>query len=989
MKRADALILQLAPGINLDERIGPYPQLPADKNDAKAKRGEQMSAATGTTVPPPTTSMPASSSALAFPNAGQDQKPLASGGNGSYAAADDDEEYDEVEYDSDGDDMAFVGGGLQQLSLGDHVRPQSNINLVLTANADVIQEGKSQVKMSPLSQRASVSEQSGSQGTNRPSQFIGKASDFHMLPILQRLKADGSLDVGGARTRLRSQFWRTQDYLDFLPNKIEELDLHWPEPDLEAKLYDAYFARCNHEYPIVSEIMWRREIAKPGWRHDRDLVRLALSIFAVGSKHVDDPRVTNEQETGEYEAAGFKWHSAQVTLGMDFTQFAVPMPRIQSLLLSVIYMFGTPLTSTSAWALLAVAIRLLQDVGAHRKATARKLGYSLVTDETYRRMWWTAYVLDRLLSATLGRPTCIQDEDFDVDLPTLVDDVHLVSASDADRPTAQQPAERPALISGFVYGLKLFQILGRTLRTVYAISKSRVSRGFVGSAWDGYIVAEIDSSLNQWLSQVPPHLRYGNSEVQDEEWLIQSSNLFLIYYYTQVLVHRPFIPKPTSKSSMKFPSLAITSNAARSAIHILYNLRSRGLIFESGISTIWNTFSFGLVLLLVIWAAKRNGARVTVAAMTDVRKCVEVLETLEQRWNLAGRLHDVLSGIIETSELPVMSVDPPAGKSLKRAAENRDTGNSHQQTGSTSDRVLGNAVDIDERVDRPKKGQPSRRTLPFSTTELVAPFDYHSGSSVSQESPDSVWSETRDSPSHGNEQSQGDASRHRDDGLTEGQRVYSDYIRKQQAAQAAHAAQLWNNSNPTGTQSGPQQQPVFTTPGGSMLGRQAMPLGGDVFNTSATSAQGDASGPEGDILSSLIASAWDMGADAPSISAADGQRLTPAMGAQSSAMEGYGQPYPYFSGNTPRAIPSSLDMMPGMSTMSPATALDQGAAGQGISGSGNNHNDGISRSNSDNNRSNSRDGAPQDPFETFFNQNFWGDSDLMATLTGAGNMQQW
>lgn len=460
MKRAETLLLQLAPGIDLDDRIGPYPQLPADKNDPKAKQFDSFQQPPMTAAPPAVPSLPSSASFPTFSEGGAQKPrdmPLASAG--FNAAAEDEEDDYEDEIDSDEDDMAFVGGGMQQLSLGENdIPPQSTINMTLIANADVVRDGKSRGTSSSQSRLASTSAQSASQSKKRPSQFIGKASDFHMLPILQRLNKDGSLDVGGARTKLRPQFWQTQEYLDFLPNKIEELDLHWPEPDLEAKLYDAYFARSNHEYPIVNEIMFRRDISVPGWRKDRDLARLALSIFAVGSKHTDDPRVTTEQQSGEYEAAGFKWHAAQVILGMDFTQYAVPMSRIQSQLLSVIYMFGTPLTSTSAWALLAVAIRLLQDVGAHRKATARKLGYSLVVDETYRRMWWTAYVLDRLFSATLGRPTCIQDEDFDVDLPTLVDDVYLVEASDADRPAAQQPADRPALISGFVYGVKLFQV---------------------------------------------------------------------------------------------------------------------------------------------------------------------------------------------------------------------------------------------------------------------------------------------------------------------------------------------------------------------------------------------------------------------------------------------------------------------------------------------------------------------------------------------------
>ena len=39
----------------------------------------------------------------------------------------------------------------------------------------------------------------------------------------------------------------------------------------------------------------------------------------------------------------------------------------------------------------------------------------------------------------------------------------------------------------------------------YSINKSKIFLGFVGPQWEQHIVAELDSSLNKWIDEVPDH----------------------------------------------------------------------------------------------------------------------------------------------------------------------------------------------------------------------------------------------------------------------------------------------------------------------------------------------------------------------------------------------------------------------------------------------------------------------------------------------------
>ena len=56
-----------------------------------------------------------------------------------------------------------------------------------------------------------------------------------------------------------------------------------------------------------------------------------------------------------------------------------------------------------------VGIRFAEDVGAHRRkvysATPR------VEDELWKRAFWVLVVIDRWMSASLGRPCSIQEEE--------------------------------------------------------------------------------------------------------------------------------------------------------------------------------------------------------------------------------------------------------------------------------------------------------------------------------------------------------------------------------------------------------------------------------------------------------------------------------------------------------------------------------------------------------------------------------------------------
>jgi hypothetical protein len=77
-------------------------------------------------------------------------------------------------------------------------------------------------------------------------------------------------------------------------------------------------------------------------------------------------------------------------------------------------------------------------LGIHRKRFSQYFGgsSSLVEVEMRKRVFWSAYTLDKYLSVILGRPRVFRDEDIDQHFPERLNDADLTAI--ASKPKAAQ-----------------------------------------------------------------------------------------------------------------------------------------------------------------------------------------------------------------------------------------------------------------------------------------------------------------------------------------------------------------------------------------------------------------------------------------------------------------------------------------------------------------------------------------------------------------------
>ncbi|GJE87560.1 fungal-specific transcription factor domain-containing protein [Phanerochaete sordida] len=425
----------------------------------------------------------------------------------------------------------------------------------------------------------------------------------------------------------------------------------FPEYDLIHSLASTFFAEVNIYWPLLHRPTFERSLKEELHLRDEGFGALLLLVCALGARYSKDPRVYVNGKHNP-QAAGLEWFN-QVQRTMKVINMDPPrIYDLQAAFLASSFLHGLAAPQAS-WPIMGYGFRLAQAMGAHRRKVYSGIDRS--QGELLKRAFWLIIKTDRDLGAALGRPTGIQEEDFDCELPQEVDDEYWDTGNPAT--DFKQPEDQPSTVAYFNQSVKLSAITSSAMQTIYSTSKSKSQAGR-GTDWEERNVIELDSALNSWIDALPDHLRFDPAQ-ENLVFFNQSALLYSSYYNLQISIHRPFLSQRRSQSS-SLPSLAICTNAARSCLHVMWEQYKRARATDTyQIPQINGLFASGMVLLLNILGAK--GTSLSANANKDighVHKAIEMLKALEPWWHFAGRLGDALTELARAGDLPLPNEDP-------------------------------------------------------------------------------------------------------------------------------------------------------------------------------------------------------------------------------------------------------------------------------------------------------------------------------------------
>ncbi|BGP30556.1 Gypsy retrotransposon integrase-like protein 1 [Rhodotorula toruloides] len=501
--------------------------------------------------------------------------------------------------------------------------------------------------------------------------YVGRGSGFHLVQSVHdyvSLPLDTNKTTALVDNLLTDQHDRFHSLVTMPPTELCE------------QLVEAFFAQHSGVSSVLIHRKYFEECVMRGMvQTDKGFRSLYYAVCAVGARYVDDPRLLPPPSVaaafpGQARlASGFAFFSAAIATST--TPFAAPcLADIQTSVLLVAWLLGATSILTS-WTMIGFAVRRAIDAGAHRENRTR-WSTSPLQNQLRKRAFHLLCSLDFFISSSLGRPTAVHEDDYDVELPLEITDDALweweLAARRAmaegravpDSPVSLAPSPTGEMTK-WKSAVELHRIMAKALRLMYGVKVELTREKVVEN------VTYLDSLLNSWLANVAQPLRW-NPAQQDDDLLCQSAWLMCIYYQTQILVHREFV-SPSRSRALGFPSLAICSNAARATAHVVDVLRQRNVIQKCDSWAPALAVNAGLMLLLGVFATPAGPpgtARPTLtpSAASDVKRCINVLEKLRESSFMAQMCHPHLTALAALTSAP-----PPAARQPQPAASSPST----------------------------------------------------------------------------------------------------------------------------------------------------------------------------------------------------------------------------------------------------------------------------------------------------------------------------
>lgn len=191
---------------------------------------------------------------------------------------------------------------------------------------------------------------------------------------------------------------------------------------------------------------------------------------------------------------------------MDITDCR-DITSLQALLFMILFLQATSNLST-CYSYIGIALRSALRMGLHRNL-AKTMNFKPIERETRRRLFWIIRKMDTYVSALLGFPMLLNNEDVDQELPLEIDDECLTNEE-----ILPMPQGKFSLYTATNAHTRLMVVLAKVVKYIYPTKG--LEQSVQGSTNASYVVShskirEIEGDLTEWLKQLPMELRPGGT----------------------------------------------------------------------------------------------------------------------------------------------------------------------------------------------------------------------------------------------------------------------------------------------------------------------------------------------------------------------------------------------------------------------------------------------------------------------------------------------
>ncbi|KZL63284.1 c6 transcription factor, partial [Colletotrichum incanum] len=260
---------------------------------------------------------------------------------------------------------------------------------------------------------------------------------------------------------------------------LSDTDCPWPSPARARFLVGValrYVSRCYHiiRKSLILDAL-EQTLQNPA-ESDSLLKSKLWAMFAIGAMY------STRSATSEKHFPGMGYFARATRV----LRIVSERPRIDVVELRLLLSFYSLALNRrhTAYTFAGSATRLAVVMGLHLNVPESQLRDAAAREHRVR-VWWTAYIFDRMWAAKLSHPFAVQDIDIEVDLPS--------------NPTVDESvADDFADASYFVASVKIARLLGRVVPSIYRRRDQQTSLS--------HRVQEALKELRGWSEELPPQL---------------------------------------------------------------------------------------------------------------------------------------------------------------------------------------------------------------------------------------------------------------------------------------------------------------------------------------------------------------------------------------------------------------------------------------------------------------------------------------------------
>ncbi|KAL7762784.1 hypothetical protein ACKLNR_009319 [Fusarium oxysporum f. sp. zingiberi] len=260
--------------------------------------------------------------------------------------------------------------------------------------------------------------------------------------------------------------------------------------------------------------LWEPGDVEDGSKATENPIMLATlnMVLAIGCRFTHSPKTGNRATLADQF-----YQRARRLVPIDTLDEAT-LPVVQLLLLTALHLQST-MHSNRCWNMVGLATRVAQSLGLH--TDARKSSSTSQLEREMRRRVWSR-----------------------VPLPITIDDEYLLEIGEGT-----QPPGSPCRLGLFLYTIRLLEILDEVLKSFYAQDAQEqvmdIDNQTKMPLLDLDKMLRLNSQLDVFLDVLPDYLTLQvastDSDVQQDNTLLQPRILYCRFLYTRLLLLRPLI----------------------------------------------------------------------------------------------------------------------------------------------------------------------------------------------------------------------------------------------------------------------------------------------------------------------------------------------------------------------------------------------------------------------------------------------------------------